>query len=507
MSSNRGKRYDEGERINFKKVLAAIIAILVIIMFIIIVKNITTGARDVKNTTAINYYSAYAEGKWGILNTNGDIVIEPMYQEMLIVINKAKDVFLCVYDVNEETGEYKTKVINKNNEEIFTEYDKVEALENYDSNQNVWYEEDVLRVQKDGKYGIISIDGKEILATEYDDIQTLKGVQNSIVIKKDEQYGLINKSGTKIIDVSYKSIENIDEDYKHGYIVTSNEGKQGIITYTGTKSLECNYEKIIKSYNENYYGILEGGKQKLINASGETVLENGFDTIEQINSNGIVFKKDGKYGFMDLEGNIKIPAEHDELKEISLGYLRTKKDNKYGVIALEDGQEKLANTYSDLYYVEKAAIYVAEDENFTSYVMDSEFNIKITGILSEFNVESGYMKIRINDEYKYYNFKFEEKDIKEILSENTLFVSKKDGKYGYVDKEGKVVVDYIYDEALEQNKYGFAAVKKNDLWGSIDREGKTIIKPIYRLESNLIIDFLGEWHLGEDLNMNYYCKK
>ena len=29
----------------------------------------------------------------------------------------------------------------------------------------------------------------------------------------------------------------------------------------------------------------------------------------------------------------------------------------------------------------------------------------------------------------------------------------------------------------------------------------------YNLEDNLVIEFIGKWHLGEDLNMNYYCEK
>ena len=77
----------------------------------------------------------------------------------------------------------------------------------------------------------------------------------------------------------------------------------------------------------------------------------------------------------------------------------------------------------------------------------------------------------------------------------------------YVDKDGNVVVDYIYDEAQEQNKYGFAAVKKNKLWGAIDREGKEIISPKYKMKNYLVIDFIGKWHLGQDINMNYYCEK
>ena len=74
-------------------------------------------------------------------------------------------------------------------------------------------------------------------------------------------------------------------------------------------------------------------------------------------------------------------------------------------------------------------------------------------------------------------------------------------------KNGNVVIDYIYDDATEQNQYGFAAVKKNGCWGSIDQNGKVIIEPKYNLENNLKIDFINKWHLGEDLNMNYYCEK
>ena len=109
--------------------------------------------------------------------------------------------------------------------------------------------------------------------------------------------------------------------------------------------------------------------------------------------------------------------------------------------------------------------------------------------------------------YKYYNFKLEEKPNTEILTENTIFLSKKDGKYGYVDKKGNVVVDYTYDDATEQNEYGFASVKKNGVWGSINKEGETVIEPTYNLDNYLVIDFIGKWHLGQDLNMNYYCEQ
>lgn len=108
------------------------------------------------------------------------------------------------------------------------------------------------------------------------------------------------------------------------------------------------------------------------------------------------------------------------------------------------------------------------------------------------------------EDYKYYNFKFEEIPQKEILINNTLFVSKNDGKYGFVDKDGKVVVDYVYDDVTNQNSYGFAGVKKDGKWGSVDSKGNVVIEPTYNLDSYLLVDFIGKWHLGQDVNMNYY---
>ena len=85
-----------------------------------------------------------------------------------------------------------------------------------------------------------------------------------------------------------------------------------------------------------------------------------------------------------------------------------------------------------------------------------------------------------------------------------MYLSKKDGKYGFVDKNGKVVVDYKYDDATEQNSYGYAGIKKDGKWGAINSKGEVVQDTTYDLEDYLKIDFIGRWHFGKDINMNYY---
>ena len=61
--------------------------------------------------------------------------------------------------------------------------------------------------------------------------------------------------------------------------------------------------------------------------------------------------------------------------------------------------------------------------------------------------------------------------------DNLAVVSKND-KYGYINKNGDLVIGFIYDDALDFNS-GYASVKIGESWGMIDTSGREIIKPIF----------------------------
>lgn len=327
---SRGKRYDGEPQLNLKKVFAVFAVILAIVLFIIGIRQIINADKKKMESMNIplNYFSVFTNGNWGVINSSGEFVLQPANGEMVQIPNKAKPVFICTYEVNYVEGTYKTKAVNEKNEDIYTGYDNIFALQNFDENKNMWYEENILKVQKEGKFGIISIDGNEILPCEYDSIETLKGVQNCIIIKKDSKVGLINSEGKVVLEVQYDKIETVAGENK--YVAT--------------------------------------------NASRET------------------------------------------------------------------------------------------------------------------------------EEFSYTNQAKNNRD----TSNNTLFVYNENGKYGYKNKDGKVVVEAKYDDAKEQNEYGFAAVKKDGKWGSIDQYGKVACDTKYNLDNNQEINFIGKWHLTVDKNANFY---
>ncbi|HEC1786507.1 TPA: WG repeat-containing protein, partial [Campylobacter lari] len=64
-------------------------------------------------------------------------------------------------------------------------------------------------------------------------------------------------------------------------------------------------------------------------------------------------------------------------------------------------------------------------------------------------------------------------DFKEDLASVRL-----NGKYGFIDKNGKFAIKPIFDKVYSFNQ-GIAKVKLNEKWGLIDKNGNFIVEPIF----------------------------
>lgn len=493
----KGKRYDSEPKLNIKKVIGVIIAFVVLIMIITSIVKILKNNPDKDLITTSSYYPVYTNGKWGVIDNNGEMVISATYDEMIVIPNNRKPVFVCTYDVQDSTSEYKTKVLNEKNEEILKGYDKIEAIDNYDSKQNIWFEDNLLRVKKNGKYGLIDFNGKTVLECEYDALYSLKGVTENIIIEKDGKVGLVNSKGQTIIKTEYASIQILKEGYKSEYLAQNAEGKFGVISTSGTVILEPKYDEIKYLGSNETYAVKLDGTMQLVNNKGETLQTSEGEEYVYAKGENVIVSKDGKVGIKKLTGEQVIGYDYEQLKYAFSIYYIAEKDGKYGIINVNNETVKEFE-YTNMYWVEEGNFIVADKTEIETVIFDNNLSQKISGIVSEINVTKGYIKMYTGSEYKYYNFKFEEKPNTEILSQNTLFLSKKDGKYGFTDKAGNVVVDYIYEDATEQNTCGYVAVKQNGLWGSLKRNGSIALNPSVNLDNSIYIDFIGEWHLSDD---------
>ena len=504
----RGKRYNGEAKLNMKKVFAVIIALVVIIMFIFIIYKLVANGQGTR-MTSVYYFTALENNKYGVINNKGETIIEPSYQEYIVIPNSGKDIFLCTYDVYYDNNTYKTKDLKSKNEEIFTDYSQIEAISNYDENNNITYEQNALKVQKDGKYGIIDINGNELLPCEYDDLYSLKNTDNSIIIEKDEKKGLVDSTGKKVIDTIYKDILPLGDDYKLGYIVVDENNNYGVVDCNNQEVLEPQYEDIKSMTDDGKYIVKENENWELVNKDGTvneiTALENA-DDVAGIKLGNIIIENNNKFGVINQDGDEIVSTDYDDIKFAFTDTFIIEEDGKYG-LANSENKIVIDPIYETMNYIDSADLIEASEDGITSNLIDSSLETKLSGIVSEINTNKSYIKIRVDDEDKYYNYRFEEQSEKDINTSNTLFLTKQNNKYGFVDKDGNEVVECTYDDARTQNAYGYAAVQKDGKWGVIDQTGKVVVEPTYDLSDSMQIDFIGEWHLGNiDSNATYYTK-
>ncbi len=519
---SRGRRYDTEPKLNIKKVIAFIVAIAVVILFIASIKSLFTKEDKPREiVTATSYYSAFQNGKWGVIDNKGEVVIPLSYDEMVAIPDNSKDIFVAITNANYSAGSYTSKVLNRQNKEILTEYKNVQTIQNQ-KNNTIWYEKDILQYEDNGKHGLIKFDGKKISEELYDDVYGLEGVEHIVVIQKDGKYGLVSSStGTVIIEPEYDEIKSLDPNsYEYGFIVKNSEGNFGVFNANSKQVLEFDYREIKQVANSDYFVVRDANEAnepwplKVIDKNGATLIASEIgntprlDDIVSINGRNAIFKQDNYYGLITFDGIVMIdPDKYTNMKFAGSELLIAKtEDGNYGLINLK-GETKAEFDYLDMNYVKEAGIIVAEKQDFKTDILDSTGKVALSGIIvSDLNLDKGYIRVRQDNNYKYYNFKLEEKTPQEVMPTNTLFLYKENGKYGYKNMAGKLVVDCKYDDALEQNACGYSAVKKDGKWGVIKSDGNVAKEPSINLDNNLVIDFINDWYLTEDASIVTYTK-
>ena len=159
-----------------------------------------------------------------------------------------------------------------------------------------------------------------------------------------------------------------------GYIVKDETGLYGIIDYSKNIILDTKYDEIKKVYGNDCYVVVENGTKKLVKKDGTDLLTSGFDEITQVlasQENAVIFKKSEKYGIMDLTGKVVIEPQYEDLKEARIGIFIAKKDGQYGIVNILN-TTAIEFKYANIAYQEKADLYIADDKDGNTNILDSK---------------------------------------------------------------------------------------------------------------------------------------
>ena len=280
---------------------------------------------------------------------------------------------------------------------------------------DIFYNDGMAMVRKNGKYGFIDKEGKEIISCKYD--EAIGFNEGLAVVKKDGKYGFLDKKGKEVIPFIYSSANA----FSNGLSAVGKDGKYGFINKKGETIIPFVFD-YAESFNGESTIASKGDKSVIINKEGKIVKEFESGYLRDFSEGLAIYEKDEndelRYGYVDEKGNLIIPRKFYSLRGI------------YGIF--EDGF---------------ASVYKYAEGKF--------------GVIDKSGKEV-------------LPFKFES----DILYSEELFLVYNNGKAGYYDTNGKCVIPCEYETATPFYE-GLAAVEKGGLWGFIDKSGKMLINPVF----------------------------
>ncbi len=420
------------EKINVKLIVIIVLVIAIIGIAIFAVVNVV-GIKNkdyVLETISENdykYFLVYTNEKYGVIDEKGNSIVESKYDN-IIIPNPTKPVFI-VYD---ENG--KNVVLNEKSEQIFTEFNNVQAIEIDGAVTNLPYEKSVLKYEENGKYGLIDFSGNTITKAIYDEISSVKYKEGEILVKKDDKYGVINNKGIELIEIKYDQIE-ADKYYskgtyqKSGYIVriTTEDGyNYGYIDSNWKELLDTKYTSISRildiESDDTYLIVSNNGRYGVIKNKNEEI---GFEyqSIKYNKDiNSYLVEKNGQYGVININGDKIIDVKYKNIKVNGIYiFAETYTESKY----FNQKGEEIENGYTTITDVPDTKYYITIDNENMYGIIDENGNVVI------------------NNDYLYIEYAFDK-----------YFIAYKEGYgLGVIDTKGNTTIEFQYDVLSKIGEY------------------------------------------------------
>ncbi len=356
------------------------------------------------------------------------------------------------------------------------------------------FNENLLCVKKDGKWGYVNKKGEYVIKAKYDtaDNFTENGLARIGQYSEEDgvfYFGFINKKGDTVVKAKYLSATNFyecglaavkDEDGEWGIIdekgelvvkckykyvdiydsgviiVETSKGKSYLIDKKG-EDISEKYEKI-DWYEEAEVGVVyDDDEVGIINAKGKEILEltDDFESISGFNENGIGrYIEDDYYGIINSKGKVITKADYEYLSFFNENGLAIfMEDDEYGIINARGKVIVDAGEYANIVAIKDGWFLAADEGEETAYVL----NEKAKEVFSFEEDGDWYM---IND--------FSDNGLAPVMDE--------DDYVGFINRKGKLVIDCDYYDANSFSSCGLARVimEEGDEVTFINEKGKVV---------------------------------
>lgn len=461
-------------------------------------------------------------GKWGFINTEGEMVIEPRFDGLIKprldgcigygVAKHETDSATLVKYFSEGLAAYRDEngkwgyIDKKGKTVIVPQY--TDAFPFSDGLAFVGFPNGYLpipRIDELGDifderrkplsmYGCIDKEGNLVIPPKYewDKLEPeLSSFQDGIALVSTLRhnvdpfssgdgsldYGYIDKTGKRVKDPIFTDAG----DFSEGLAWVSQNNVFGFINSDGDIAIAPDFERALP-FSDGLAAVKKNGRWGFIDKAGNVVIPPKYDDAQPFFDGLAAFSDgNGKWGYINKAGNVAIPPKYDEARPFFEGMAVVRTSKEWAVInKLGETVFSKPSNYNIEDYSEGWAAF--SDENGKWGYLDKAGNVVIP---PQYDYPpapffEGLACVRKSKKWTVINKDgqtvFTAKESVGPYSEGLAGFLSPNGKYGYLDKRGDTAIAPMFDKAYPFHE-GLAKVKMDGLDGYIDKTGKMVVEP------------------------------
>ncbi|PKL49537.1 MAG: hypothetical protein CVV42_06020 [Candidatus Riflebacteria bacterium HGW-Riflebacteria-2] len=327
-----------------------------------------------------------------------------------------------------------------------------------------------------GKHGIIDTKGQYLLKPEYYYIFKTPDY-DFLKVYSELEVGLFHRTDGLILPVIYDHFDI----YPDRVIIAKKDRKKCIVDFEGQVLLPLT-EADITPLGDECLLISSKDALTILDTRDKSATRTDFKNIRKFCNELAAFQAaNGKWGFLDRELKPAIAPQYSWVSDFS--WYQAAVESETGITIINNFGRPVDNPRVDkrpmrnhkgwqlVWFNDRLGV---QDENGVWCIRPDYTNIRMFSTGVTLAKSDYYWTLHLLEEIPSGNQRFEDVG---FISENRCWV-KSEGKYGYLDEKGKMLIPLQFDQAREM-KNGMAAVKKNSRWGFINAQGEQVFSFIF----------------------------
>lgn len=444
----------------------------------------------------------YKNGKAGVINFEGKVLLPANYKDIIIRSDSAVDAvhlrnwkimdgdnhqlndlyFDSIRPVGEDRWVTSIKFYNASGHPTLMNAlndARGQQLIEYRPMHIYNYEGELARIRENRQYGVINRAGAYILPAEFDSVAiTGKAIVAGMRIGNHWNWHLFDLQGKKKSRHTYQAIV----PQQHELLPAKLNGRWGYINQQGAEVLLCRYDTTY-AFEGDLARVRFNDSMGVINREGFWQLYPAADHITIVSPTRFVARNQQNHQLLDEQGKVLYSSPHI-LSPVEGGLLEINLLKQYGLLDL-NGNRIAATEYDWISELKEGEIYLARKEgrkgilskDGQSFIAESDktfqklYELHEGYLGAEIDQQHGFVdtqgRLRISNRY----------DSVTHFSDGYAAI-KLMGRWGYIDKIERLKIQPLYEEARPFED-GMAIIQKNGLLGLVNKKGEEVIRPEY----------------------------